>query len=193
MDGERRSSPFFGAQDAGQSVGVNLGQGISKVSKLLGDCMVIAVNVRALGLDMCCHLLADRAHIASLLERFNGRRAFTNKVNVPAAKTGENEPDNSGQDCKEDIVDRHQRVFHNTVDDNFLPYPRATDNKADPAENRSVHDKENESLVIPQAHTSCQPWAVVIHLEHAPPARRTMVGAVGLLRLAFLAETNVPG
>lgn len=45
--------------------------------------------------------------------------------------------------------------------------------------------------MVAQTDASCQPRAVVVHLEHAAAACRAVVGTIRLARLTFLAEANL--
>ena len=52
---------------------------------------------------------------------------------------------------------------------------------------RNLHGEEHKEFLVVLADAVVDPGAVVVHVLHAVPARRTVVGKVGLVVLALRA------
>lgn len=109
---------------------------------------------------------------------------------MPPAESGKDDTDDPGYDGKHDIVDGHEGFDVGRIAHNLLPYPRPRSGKADPAEDRSIGEKQQKGLVVAQANAGCKPWAVVVHFQDAAAACRAVMSAVRLSCLALLAKSE---
>ena len=110
---------------------------------------------------------------------------------MPGGEGTHDEADDARQHGQQDEVDGHEGVDVLGLLEDLRVDPGPGHGAGVEAEQRHVDQAQQEGLVVAQPDARRQPRAVVVHLQHAPPARRAVVGAVGLPGLALLAEPQV--
>jgi len=112
---------------------------------------------------------------------------------MPGSEACYDDSDDAGQHSEQDVVDGHERFGVLSVTQDFAPDPGRRCRKTHPAEEGQICQEEDEGFVVTQANASREPWAVVVHLQDAALACGAVVGAVGLLGLALVAEAQFTG
>ena len=169
---------LFGTGDSGEGVCVE----VDKVLRGLRHRVSSVVHL--------VERLAQGRQVACLLQTLDRGLTMACQPNVPACEDADDETNDTTHDSKHNEVNRQQRVEVLRVIQHFGPHPCPANGKGVKAEERSVDQEEQESLVVPEADASGEPRAMVVHLEHAAAARRAVVRAVGLAGLALLAEPD---
>jgi len=112
---------------------------------------------------------------------------------MPRSESCYDNSDDTRQNSEQDVVDRHEGLGVLPVTEDFAPDPGRRCRKTHPAEEGEICQEEDKGFVVAQANASREPRAVVVHLQDAALARGAVVGAVGLLGLALVAEAQFTG
>lgn len=136
------------------------------------------------------HGIPQWRHVASLLQALDGGLASQSEPQMPCSEACDYDAYDTRQDSQQDVVDWHERLCVLTLAQYLTPDPCRRCSKADPTKEGQIYEEEQKGLVVAQAHARRKPGAVVVHLQDAALAGRTVVGAVGLLGLALVAESS---
>lgn len=183
--GRARGNTFFRSGDAGQSVCVDLAQVVAHAQSAIGLVLdIIAV------IELVFHRVSQGRQVACLFQTFYRGLALDCQPQVPRGESCNHNANDSGQHGEEDVVDGHKGLGVLAVAEHLAPDPRGRRGKAGPAEEAQVEEKEHKGLVVAEADAGGEPGAVVVHFQDAALARGAVVGAVGLLCLALVAEAQ---
>lgn len=112
---------------------------------------------------------------------------------MPSSESGYYDSNDARKNSEQDVVHRHERLAVVAVVQDLRPDPSRRRRKGYPTEECQVDQEEEEGLVVVKPDACGQPRAMVVHLEHAPPAGGAVVGTVRFLCLTLLAEPNIAG
>ena len=141
-------------------------------------------------LALLVHRVPPRRQIPCRLELLDRRLVAPGERDVPRREATQGEGEDAADDGQHQIVDRHETIVVLSVAEDLAVQPAHGHGEAHEAEERGVDEEQHERLVVPQAETGRQPRAVMVHLQHASSARRTMMRSVRLASLAFLAVAH---
>lgn len=112
---------------------------------------------------------------------------------MPSRESCDDDTDNTREDSEQDVVDGHKGLCVCALAEDLAPYPCGRSGKAHPTEDAEVDEEEDKGLVVAEADTGSEPGTVVVHFQDAALAGGAVVGAIGFLGLALVAEAKFAG
>lgn len=175
--------PFFGSRDSWQGICMDIEQLLSVFGKL--DTLTIVLSNK-----LTLHLSTKRRQITCLFQALDGRLASAGQQDMPRGEGTNHYANNARYHCEHDVVHWHQGLHILRLSCQLGVHPSSGHGKGVQAEYGGVDEEQQKRLVVAQTDARSKPRAVMVHLQDAFATSATVVRAVGLASLAFLAEAH---